>query len=159
MRPLTALFLFTLLGCGHWPAPGERSLRDIERMPFPEAYRLWRQERQAWARSRPAVLPTGATDPKTGRFRPSLFAALTCRLGREAPLHEAFLRRELTKEADVHQILEASPRLCRRSGIVSLAPVVWVPGQGYSLRATDGWVPQVRQRLWLAALNPKASKV
>jgi hypothetical protein len=158
MKCLVSVFLLmTLLGCVHRPALSALSIREIEQLSFDDAYRLWRQEQNSITGQRSpdgaySVLG-GSTDPKTGEFIPSGMAALECRLGGEAHLWERFLREQLTIDAHVHRILEASPRLCEKCGIASKAQVVETSEGRYSQRATDGWSPQVQQRLWLEALN------
>ena len=161
-RFLSVLFVIALSGCMHRPTSSEMSTRDIEQLSFSDAYSLWRQERESLAKgcspNGSYSTPTGVTDPQTGRFTPSTISALTCRLGREAHVHESFLRKELTENADVHMVLESSPRLCERYGIASKAQVLFVPGRGYVHRTTDGWSPEVQQRVWLEAMDKTASQ-
>jgi hypothetical protein len=149
--------LLALLGCEHRLALPDLSIREIETLSFDDAYELWRQEKDSLADNRSRngsyAIGTGTTDSQTGEFTPSRMAALECRLGREADRHERFLREQLAEDADVHRILESSPRLCEECGIVSTAQVVFLADGHYSHRTTDGWCPQVRQRLWLEALN------
>jgi hypothetical protein len=158
MKNVVAIvFLLALLGCAQRPTLSALSIREIEQLPYDEAYRLWRQEKTSLAgrhsRDGGYSIPSGGTDLKTGMFTPSRIAAVECRLGREAHLHERLLRDQLAKDADVHRILEASPRLCEKCGITSMAQVVLLPNGRYSLRSRDGWIPQAQQRLWLEVLN------
>lgn len=136
--------------------------REIEQLSFDDAYRLWRQEQDSITGKRSpdgsySVL-VGSTDPETGEFTPSGMAALERRLGGEAHLRERFLREQLTIDAHVHRILEASARLCEKYGIASKAQVVETAEGRYSQRTTDGWSPQVQQRLWLEAFNGTRSQ-
>jgi hypothetical protein len=155
-----------LVGCVHRPTLGELSIPDIEQMAFRDAYRLWRQETDALTqRNRQRLpqgsffdMPLGATDPTTGKFTPNRIAALQCRLGQEAHRHEVFLRRALAEDANVWVILESSRRLCQKYGIFSLAPVLFIPGQGYVPKMNNGCCSQAEQALWLKAMRNGGSQ-
>jgi len=132
-------------------------LHKVEQSSFEEAYRLWLQEKQALAKNGASngfyTIPGGVTDPKTGKFTPSRIAALQCRLGQEAHLHEAFLLKELAADADVHRVLESSQRLCEKYRIHSMARVQFIPGRGYTSKDNNGYSPQAQQALWLKAIS------
>jgi hypothetical protein len=136
-------------------------LHKVEQSSFEEAYRLWLQEKEALAKNGASngfyTIPAGVTDPKTGKFTPSRIAALQCRLGQEAHLHEAFLLKELAADADVHRVLESSQRLCEKYGIYSMARVQFIPGQGYTSKDNNGYSPQAQQALWLKATTTAGS--
>jgi len=149
-RCLSVLLLAPLLGCLHKQVSPVLSVEHIEQSSFKDVYQFWRREKDSL--SRPAI-PTGSTDSHTGRFTPTTFWVLTCRLGRDAHLHLSFLTKELATDADVHMILEASSPLCDHYGIDSKAQVEFVPEHDYRHRMTDGWSPQVQQRRWLEAVN------
>jgi beta-lactamase regulating signal transducer with metallopeptidase domain len=131
-------------------------LREVEQYSFADAYAAWKQETKALAEQRGTNVsystPTGVTD-KTGKFIPSRIAALECRLGQEAHLNESFLRRELVADANLHMILESSPKLCEKYDIYSMARVEFIPGRGYTSKQNSGWSPQVQQALWLKAMT------
>jgi len=160
---LFSLLLIALPGCEHPPEVSELSINDIEHLPFMDAYRYWRQEMGTFAEKPspegPYIIPTGGvTDPKTGKFTPSNFAALQCRLGKEAHLHESFLMKELAADASVHMILESSQHLCEKYGIHSMALVLLAPGQGYMTRSNNGYAPEAQQDLWLKAMSTANSQ-
>jgi hypothetical protein len=152
---VTILLLAALAGCAHPHKQGlsDFSIRDIEQLSFADAYALWRQETMNLPPDQTSWLTASSTDPRTGGFTPGKLPVLECRLGREAHLHVSFLAEQLQTNADVHRILEASPRLCAEHDIHSKAQVEWVAEGQYRHRNTDGWIPQVQQKLWLEAFN------
>ena len=156
------LVLVASLGCAQRVAWSELSIREIEESSFDDGYRFWRQEKRAFATEGSIEgshsTPAGATDSRTGEFTPSKIAALECRLGREAHLHQGFLQEQLATDPEVHRILEASARLCEEYGTASKAQVVRLADGRYSHRVTDGWSPQVQQRLWLETLTVASSQ-
>jgi hypothetical protein len=160
------------------------TLQEIERMPFDEAYGLWLKEQAALVPppvvaysykdaktgqvalsnvphvEQPAsAIALGSSDPKTGEFTPTSFWALTCRLGREAPSHELFLRGALATNAWVSAILDASASLCTKYHVESQALVRYEPKGGYTNVMRD-WVdgPDTRKEVWLKALAKPAPK-
>jgi hypothetical protein len=159
---LLFVVLVTLAGCAHRPAASERSVQDIEQLTFPDAYRLWQREMKTLAGNSvsggSSVMLSGTMDPATGKFTPSAMTALPCRLGLEAHLHESFLFKELSADAEVWVILESSPLLCQKYGIFSLAPVRHIPGQGYVHVNNSGSSPQAEQALWLKAMGSANKK-
>lgn len=152
------VFLILLLaGCANHEQPSHWSLEGIKEASFADAYQMWRQERETLAAECVSCgtcgWSVGVTDPTTGVFTPSRLTALQCRLGVEAHLHEDLLRKELTADADVHAIFEASQHLCDKYGMHSLATVILVPGHGYVQQPNSGWSPQMRQAEWLEAMD------
>ena len=152
-----------LVGYADTNASLQALLHNIEQSSFEDAYRLWRQEMKALATNRNpdggySIPGAAVTDDKTGKAIPSRLAALECRLGQEAHLHESFLLEELAADADVHRVLESSQRLCEKYGIHSMALVLFIPGQGYVSRMNNGGIPQAQQALWLKAMSNAGSQ-
>jgi hypothetical protein len=152
------LLLVAFFVCPVSPPALAATVQEIERLPFEEAYRLWLQERAAVVPNLP-VMPSGATDPKTGKFTPATFWALTCRLGRDAHIQESFLVSALTTNEWVSMILETSARLCSRFGIESQAAVLFDPEHGYRSPMRDFVLgPKERRSLWLKAMKKSNSQ-
>jgi hypothetical protein len=133
------------------------TIQEIERLPFDDAFQQWLRAPELT----PEIQGTfklgimfGSTDSKTGKSTPTPFWALTCRLGQEAHLHEAFLVSALNTNAQVSLILDSSPVLCRRYAVNSEAMVRFDPTDGYTFVMRD-WVdgPDVRRTVWLDALK------
>ena len=137
------------------------TIDEIERMSFDEAYREWLREQEALVqrikqRTQQGVyaISWGSTDRNTGKFTPTIFYALTCRLGQDAHRHESFLVSALTTNEYVSMVLDASPRLCSRYGVESEAPVAFEPGRGYSIRMRDYSLgPDGRRRVWVEVMK------
>jgi hypothetical protein len=151
---------------------------EIERMLFDQAYGLWLQEQAALVP--PAVvtysykdpktgqialsnfphvehpsgvaIAIGSTNAKTGKFTPTTFWALTCRLGQQAHNHEAFLRCALATNEWVSAILDASASLCTKYRVESEAVVRFDPNGGYTELMRDYRAgPDTRKEVWLKA--------
>lgn len=176
----------TLIGCSEQQAPEKQNsprseqlldrieklearVAQLEKRPgqlvigssFDDTYDQWRKEKQALMADASAgkyTIPHGETDPSTGKFTPSRIMVLECQLGQEAHLHEAFLRKTLEEDAEVHRILEKSRRLCEKYEISSAAYVLFEPEKGYISRARDGLAPQQRQAIWLKAMSKEHSQ-
>ena len=140
------------------------TIQGIEQLPFDEAYRLWLQEKETILQrsaSHPSsfTIPGGSMDAKTGRFMPSSYQALTCRLGRDAHIHESFLVSALSTNDWVSMILDASLPLCSRYGVESQATVLFDPKHGYTnimrgyILGADG-----QRRIWLKAMAKPISQ-
>lgn len=140
--------------------PKPPTVQEIERLPYDVAFQQWLQAPEQATTN--LLIEYGSTDLKTGKFTPTPFWALTCRLGQEAHLHEGFLVSALSTNAQVSQILDSSPVLCRRYTINSGAMVRFDPQEGYSV-VMRNWVdgPDVRRKVWLDTLRtnlpPKAA--
>jgi hypothetical protein len=137
------------------------TIQEIEKLRFEEAYRLWLQQKEALVpKSSDFAMAFGSTDPQTRKFTPTSFFALTCRLGRDAHVHESFLVKELTTNNYVSMIFDASPRLCSRYEVESEAPVVFDPDRGYSTRPRGGMYlgMDVRRKVWLQAIKKANSQ-
>lgn len=149
--------LMVFLASFHIPPTSGATIQDIEKMPFDEAYRQWLKEAEALSQKRELgnyTLPWGSTDTQTGKFTPTIFFALTCRLGRDAHVNEAFLMKALSTDDWVSMILDASSVLCGRYGVESEAPVVYDSELGYSTRPRGGLYmgPEARREIWLEAV-------
>src|SRR6185369_7633584 len=155
------LLLVAVFVCPVSPSALAATVQEIERLPFDEAYRLWLQEQAAVVRNLQnlPVIPSGTTDSKTGKFTPTIFWALTCRLGRDAHIQESFLVSALTTNEWVSMILETSARLCSRFGIESQAAVLFNPEHGYSSPMRDYVLgPKERRSVWLKAMKKSSSQ-
>jgi hypothetical protein len=138
--------------CPITPEAVATTIQEIEQLPFDEAYRLWLHEQQAMVQQLPVML-SGSTDSKTGKFTPTSFWALACRLGRDAHTHESFLVSALTTNEYVSMVLETSSQLCTRYGIKSQASVLFDPERGYSQPLQAFLVgPKERRSLWMNAI-------
>jgi len=91
------LMLLVCCACSWQPPTLAATIQEIEQLPFDKAYRLWLEEKEIFLKMLPTE-PIGSTDPQTGKFTPTNFWALTCRLGREAQKHESFLLSALTTD-------------------------------------------------------------
>jgi hypothetical protein len=149
---IPALVMGAALFAADTPPP---TIPEIERLPFDAAFQQWLQDPEQATTN--VYTAFGSTDAKTGTFTPSTFEALTCRLGQEAHLHEAFLASALSTNAQVSAILDSSPVLCRRYAVNSGAMVRYDPNDGYTF-VMRGWVdgPDVRRSVWLAAIKTNA---
>jgi len=147
-----------LFVCPLNPRAQAATTQEIERLPFDEAYRLWLQEQQILVQHLP-VMPSGSTDSKTGKFTPTSFWALTCRLGRDAHTQESFLVSVLTTNEYVSMILETSTGLCNRYGIESQAAVLFDPERGYHNPMREYCLgPKERRSVWLKAMKRPISQ-
>jgi len=134
------------------------TIDDIEGLSFDEAYRLWIPEQQDRVYQVP-VRVSGTKDSRTGKFTPTRYWALTCRLGRDAHTHESFLVSALATNEYVIEILEASSQLCRRYGIQSQAEVRFDPERGYSgVMIQLGFDEKLRRSRWLKAMGKPISQ-
>ncbi len=145
--------------CCSIPPTLAATIDEIEQLSFDEAYRLWVPEQQARVYQVP-VRVSGTTDSRTGKFTPTRYWALTCRLGRDAHTHESFLVSALATNEYVSDILETSSRLCSRYGIKSQPEVRFDPERGYSLVMHGGLVldPKMRRSMWLKAMAKRISQ-
>jgi hypothetical protein len=129
------------------------TIQEIERLPFDDAFQQWLPATEIQGPTPPWTMG-GSTDLKTGKFTPTAFWALTCRLGQDAHLHQSFLVSALNTNAQVSLILDSSPVLCRGYAVNSEAMVRFDPKDGYT-SVTRGWVsvPEVRRSVWLDAMK------
>ena len=152
------LLLVAATMCCSIPPTVAATIDEIEGLSFDEAYRLWVPEQQAQVYQIPSRR-IGTTDSKTGKFTPTRYWALTCRLGRDAHTHESFLVSALATNAYVSEILETSSRLCSRYGIQSQAAVVFDPRVGYISCIMDfAFDQRIRRSTWLKAMAKPISQ-
>lgn len=158
------LLLAACFMCPAGPPALAATIKEIERLPFDQAYRLWLQEEESLfqrsASPHSAIIITGgSTDAKTGKFTPTSFQALTCRLGRDAHTHEAFLLSALRTNEYVSMILDTSSRLCSQYGIESQATVLYDPKLGYTSVTRDFVLgPEAQRSIWLKAMTKPVSQ-
>lgn len=162
MKPMLQILLVTCLVSFLLPPTLGATIQEIEKLPFNEAYRQWLKEKKALLQKRKPtfwILPWGSSDPQTGKFTPTTFFALTCRLGRDAHAYEVFLVQELRTNDYVSMILDASSRLCSHYGVGSEAPIVFDPQRGYATRPRGAFMGiDARRRVWLQAIAKSNSQ-
>jgi hypothetical protein len=152
------LLLVAATMCCSIPPTVAATIDEIEGLSFDEAYRLWVPEQQAQVYQIPSRR-IGTTDSKTGKFTPTRYWALTCRLGRDAHTHESFLVSALATNEYVSEILETSSRLCSRYGIQSQAAVVFDSRVGYTSCIIEfGFDQRIRRSMWLKAMAKPTSQ-
>jgi hypothetical protein len=132
------------------------TIQEIEQLPFDDALQQWGQALQSPTNTWNSIT---LTDLHSGRFTPSAFWALTCRLGNAAHLHESSLVSALNSNALVSLILDTSPVLCSKYAVNSEAMVNFDPIGGYTIvMRSDVGGPDLRRSVWLDAIRKTNSQ-
>ena len=146
-----------MIGAGIFAADTKPpTIQEIEQLPFDDAFQQWGHALQSPTNTWNSIT---LTDLHNGRFTPSAFWALTCRLGNDAHLHESSLVSALNSNALVSLILDTSPVLCSKYAVNSEAMVTFDPIGGYAMvMRSDVEGPDGRRSVWLDAISKTNSQ-